>query len=415
MVNGKDTRPGEYSFHTQVGCCSGALIAPDVVLTASHVVSEEEGSRGMTVIVGAYYSTLASAIAAAVFPTIHKNNSSSITPIATTYEGGEVRKVIRAIRHPNYNGIHNDFSLLFLDRPAIQAKPISINRSPHIPHPYQQLTLLGTGTLNLSTSVRSDVLQETTSRYVPNEECRKAYDPKRGILYSGGFLDETNLCSKGYGDGCSMDSGGPVLLTQDDDDKDYNTGDGRQLLVGLISYGVDCNDPTYPAVNARVSSVHEWIDDMVCQYSQATLTSTILDLDCSFWSQPLITTSNSSLVSSTTSTGLSTTSVLGELLKPSFRTPGPREQDEEGSSVWSREGWSSYNRKLVSLVVVLGFALFVMTLHMVVEGTVTRPRSTTPVDENSLGASQDLEGNIALQGTEEERHLLLTKQQPRYL
>jgi hypothetical protein len=39
-------------------------------------------------------------------------------------------------------------------------------------------------------------------------------------------------------------------------------------LVGLVSWGEECADPDFPAVNARVSDASDWIDAMVCQYSE---------------------------------------------------------------------------------------------------------------------------------------------------
>jgi trypsin len=227
MVNGVDTKPGEYPFHTQVGCCSGALIAPDVVLTAGHVVPPD-AAVGMTVTVGAYYSRV-------------------------TATQGEPRKITNAIQHPKYDSMHSDFCILILDQPS-ENQPIRINRSSMVPKAYDPVTLLGTGTFNMTTSDRSEVLQEVEALYIPSTECAKAYDPERGISYAGGFLDGTNLCTQGKGDGCIFDSGGPVIV-------------GNDTLVGLISFGVDCADPIYPAVNARVSAIHEWIDSVVCQYS----------------------------------------------------------------------------------------------------------------------------------------------------
>jgi secreted trypsin-like serine protease len=294
MVNGIDTKPGEYSVHTQVGCCSGALIAPDVVLTAGHDVPPEP--VGMIVTIGAYYSSV-------------------------TAKQGEPRTVTQAIRHPGYDAIHNDFCILILDGPSENAQPIPINRSPLIPQPYQEVTLLGTGTFNLSTSVRSVVLQEATSNYIPNDECSEAYDPERGVSYAGGFLDDTNLCTKGVGDGCIFDSGGPVLV------------DG--LLIGLISYGVDCNDPVYPAVNARVSAVHDWIDKIVCRYSKYIPK----DFDCS---------------SQTTTVG--SIALLGELM---------------GASTGREEVFQISRGKLVLLVVLLGFVLVVMI-------SLFRPKTNAP-------------------------------------
>jgi secreted trypsin-like serine protease len=226
MVNGVDTTPDEYPFHTQVGCCSGALIAPDIVLSAGHDVPPDP--VGMTVTVGAFYSSV-------------------------TAKQGDPRSVTKAFMHPQYDSMHNDFCILVLDKPS-DKQPVRINRSSNVPKPHQQVGLLGTGTYNLTTSDRSEVLQKATAKYIPHEECAKAYDPERGISYAGGFLDDTNLCTKGDGDGCVFDSGGPVIVEQN-------------VLVGLISFGVDCGDPIYPAVNSRVSAVHEWIDSMVCEHS----------------------------------------------------------------------------------------------------------------------------------------------------
>jgi hypothetical protein len=141
------------------------------------------------------------------------------------------------------------------------------------------------GTTNLTGTTRPDVLQAATTRYIPNDECSKSFDPSRGIKYDGSFLDDTSLCTHNLngtkgdddhndddddddddeGDGCIFDSGGPVIAKKYDEYDDAD--DDEFLLVGLISFGVDCADPVYPAVNARVSSVAEWIDDVVCQHS----------------------------------------------------------------------------------------------------------------------------------------------------
>jgi secreted trypsin-like serine protease len=232
MVNGVDTKKGEYLFHTQVGGCSGALIAPDVILATGHEMPPIDVAVGMTVTVGAYYTD------------------------PTKNAGGDQHTITQAFVHPDYATIHNDFSILILDKPS-DIKPIRINRDSQVPVAHTNVTLLGTGTFNLTTSERSVVLQESTVTYLPNDECRTSYDPARGVSYAGDFLDETNLCTTGTSDGCAFDSGGPVIVEKD----------GRDLLIALISFGVDCADPFYPAVNARVSGVYEWIDELVCQHS----------------------------------------------------------------------------------------------------------------------------------------------------
>ena len=238
MANGKDTVEGRFPYHVQVGCCSGALIAPDIVITAGHDMPPLDVATRMKVTVGAYHTD----------PTVNQ-------------EEATVRAVKHAFFHPNYTVIHNDFAIMVLEKSAVNnassSTIVRINRNNKTPRPKEEVTILGTGTFNLSTTLRSTVLQKGTSQYLPTEECRKAYDFRRGISYGGDFLDETNLCTFGGADGCIFDSGAPIILTS-------NEGD---LLIALVSYGVDCLDRVYPAVNARVSTVSPWIDEIVCRYS----------------------------------------------------------------------------------------------------------------------------------------------------
>ncbi len=235
MVGGTNTKPGQYPFHTQVGCCSGALVAPDIVLTAGHDLPPLDVAVGMTVYVNAYYTN----------PLNHTAHAHTIS---------------QAVLHPNYTVIHNDFALLVLQEPVQDDSwMVRLNRDNSVPKPHQDVTILGMGTFNLTTTERSTVLQSGTSTYLPNDECAKqGYDVRRGISYRNNFLDETNLCTFGAVDGCVFDSGGPIVV---------KTADESDVLIALVSYGVDCADPIYPAVNARVSAVHGWIDEMVCQYS----------------------------------------------------------------------------------------------------------------------------------------------------
>ena len=149
--------------------------------------------------------------------------------------------------------MHYDFVILILDGPiSSDVKPIRINRVSEVPTVDTNITLLGTGTATLAgTEGRPKVLQKTFTSYVETDECSEAYDPERSISYNGNFLDDTSLCTMGQdGDGCVYDSGGPVIV-----EDSTTTQKTTVTLIGLISFGIDCNDPVYPAVNARVSAV----------------------------------------------------------------------------------------------------------------------------------------------------------------
>lgn len=65
------------------------------------------------------------------------------------------------------------------------------------------------------------------------------------------------MCASGRGrtDSCNGDSGGPLFwetaTTANDDGMEMNDGDygGDDVLqVGLVSWGVGCNDARYPGV-----------------------------------------------------------------------------------------------------------------------------------------------------------------------
>ena len=236
LVNGVDTALGQYPYHVRVGCCSGALIAPDVVLSVGHVLPPPDAVSSMKLYVGAY-----------------------ATDTDGTKDHAQGFGVKQAWLHPNYTSVHYDFSIFLLDGLAKDVEPILLNGQNSVPEPGSDVTMLGMGTFNLSTSVRPAVLQSVVTQTISNNECRQAYDPERGISYGGDFIGPTNFCTFSDRDGCVFDSGGPIVYQDDNDD---------EVLVGLISFGVDCADTVYPAVNARVSAVYDWIQSIVCAHSK---------------------------------------------------------------------------------------------------------------------------------------------------
>jgi trypsin len=68
-----------------------------------------------------------------------------------------------------------------------------------------------------------------------------------------GFQADSEICAETLGgDSCQGDSGGPLFGT---------LADGRQVQVGIVSYGLGCATPLFPGVYGEVNnpSIHEFI------------------------------------------------------------------------------------------------------------------------------------------------------------
>jgi hypothetical protein len=142
---------------------------------------------------------------------------------------------------------------------------IKINRNSSIPVPNQQMYVFGWGSINPENwNEESDVLRETDAYYIPNEECKKFVGVYRNteIDFQGEVIDAT-LCAMNFqnlSDSCRGDSGGGLIIKGQSVEED--------VLVGIVSAGYGCANPTLPAMYARVSEVHEWIRELVCDMSE---------------------------------------------------------------------------------------------------------------------------------------------------
>jgi hypothetical protein len=118
--------------------------------------------------------------------------------------------------------------------------------------------------------LRPDILQQVSLNYLPNEECRKASNEEESYSDPPNRIGPTHLCTfttpNNDRDACAFDSGGPIIIPGDEDNPNGSESD---TLVALVSWGIGCADPVFPGVNARVSSVSDWIDKHVCRLSDA--------------------------------------------------------------------------------------------------------------------------------------------------
>ena len=221
--------------------CGGALIAPNVVLTAGHCV----GSASH-VSVGRYSK--------------YQRNSKL-----------ERFTVEDEVLHSDYGDDSYyemfDFALLRISGVAT-TQPVQLNRNEAIPVTGQSLTVMGFGMTDPNRNRGPAELREASVNYITNEVCRTANDPNSGYGPYRNLITDEMMCASAPGrDACQGDSGGPLII--------QGNGAEQDVLVGVVSWGFGCASPEYPGVYGRVSHVIEWIEDTVCDMTDGVVDDTM--------------------------------------------------------------------------------------------------------------------------------------------
>ena len=268
IINGVDADPDAFPYFAFIGWGGGALIAPDMVLTAGHCLPDDAKTLAkMTVQVGKYYRDDDK-------KSRHKRrkddqDQGEDDDLDDGSSPVETFRVARAIQHPQFHieehgrgedVFQHDYLLLKLDGRS-DAPVVSINRDPNVPRPGDELTVTGMGWIKPTwPDVFPKVLQTVQLDYLPNNQCARSSG--RGISYRR-KIEDWHLCTTGgpgnERDACAYDSGSPILWT--------NPKSRQQVLVGTVSWGEECADENFPGVNSRTSLGSDWIDAVVCEYS----------------------------------------------------------------------------------------------------------------------------------------------------
>jgi len=156
--------------------------------------------------------------------------------------------IAEIINHPDYKSFprsheENDYAILRLANPVPFTKKVSPACLPadlSATYAGVRATTTGWGAL-IQGGPSPNVLQEVDVTVITNAKCKSAY---------GGRISSNMLCAKDTGkDSCQGDSGGPIIAPEN----------GRQALIGVVSWGWGCANPRYPGVYARVTEQMDWI------------------------------------------------------------------------------------------------------------------------------------------------------------
>eukprot|EP00316_Scyphosphaera_apsteinii_P023935 CAMPEP_0119304720 /NCGR_PEP_ID=MMETSP1333-20130426/5870_1 /TAXON_ID=418940 /ORGANISM="Scyphosphaera apsteinii, Strain RCC1455" /LENGTH=341 /DNA_ID=CAMNT_0007307651 /DNA_START=80 /DNA_END=1102 /DNA_ORIENTATION=- len=235
--------------------CGGSLINSFTVLTAAHCFGNFGYRSGKYGEGQLYVSTGRTRLSTKV--------SSAAKRCARTIE------VHSVIIHENYDPSNqvNDIAIMYLKSPARcypkRSRLRMDNDMTPSAHEDRMATIMGWGARNASH--RRDIIlgkfpefmHEVDLSVRSHEYCFDAWK-NRGSAQNPLIFNQKHLCADRNGkDSCSGDSGGPLILKQDN---------GDRVQIGIVSWSIGCanigvaSGRNSPGVYTRVAKYHSWIE-----------------------------------------------------------------------------------------------------------------------------------------------------------
>lgn len=213
------------------GNCTGIVLSKNFILTAAHCNADLEGD----VLIG---------------------GSDTVS--------GDKYEISGITTHPDYVPAEttklplNDLALLKLDKDISDPTLAATNTNKEFPPDNYPVTIAGYGFISegwrgnpgprLARSVDLPIVATPKCRTIITSESKPI---------GASVNDNLHLCAgyvKGGCDSCQGDSGGPVFARD---------GEGKILLVGVVSSGVGCARASLPGINVKISSFQKWIEDTI--------------------------------------------------------------------------------------------------------------------------------------------------------
>jgi secreted trypsin-like serine protease len=214
VVGGNSAPEGRFPWMVRLSMgCGGALIAPQVVLTAAHCVEGTGPNTRITVIAGSVDLDSPKAVR------VHSVHVTQAPGFQDETRG-------------------DDWALIKLERP-INLPTLALNRSAR--YDTGTFTVMGWGQTSETSMYQQRRLRTADVPAVADKTCTAAYRVT-GVK----IVSDQSICAGRRGvDTCQGDSGGPMVRRD---------GDGRWVQVGIVSWGLGCGRAGYPGVYAQISA-----------------------------------------------------------------------------------------------------------------------------------------------------------------
>jgi len=218
--------------------CGGAIIAPDIVLSAAHC-NFDLPLTNVTITAIFYFRT--------------------DLQIVRTCESW--------VNNPDFNPALNgapfaydaDWALCKLNEPvAIDQSEVilELNQDDWFPYVGEEVAIMGYGLISDVEPSFPPLMQLAYDTYISNAECNDLWGPSNDTVTYG--VTENSLCTfteDAEVGACGGDSGGPAVVIQG----------SRHIHVGVTSWGpFPCGILPLPVVYARTSTGYSWIRDTAC-------------------------------------------------------------------------------------------------------------------------------------------------------